>query len=512
MISFPDWVKGRRFEYKVMYVLNTHPGPRTLQETAELMGYKYKGFLTAYHTIDENNFNDDRIKKESIDDQIRLSLGQQAIDELQLLGEKKTPLKAIQTSFIKLMDGIAEEVYNPKTQTAEFCVCRNGKIEIKDKITVNNSIEVTPYNNKLLSDEVVRFPEYAKDYGNDQFLKLTVQDFIHRYLDISESYERIATYYVLLSWLYDNFLTLPYLRALGDSGSGKTRFLVTIGNLCYKPMFAGGASSTSPIFRIIDMFKGTLIIDEGDFKKSDETQDIIKILNCGYQQGMPVLRSDKNGNGYMPMSYQVYGPKILATKRKFADSALESRCLTEVMERDPREDIPTTLPSSFAKEAREIRNMLLMWRFKNYMERDLSKSPRIKGIELRLNEIIMPLMSIVDDEDLKSDIKMFSMGIGKQLIEDRGMSTDADILRAILRLEKEYSKEELTMKNIAEMYNTDIQKDADKISARKAGYFVKDRLRLERKRTGGVWKIVWDERKIERKMKQFGIEKEDELR
>ena len=60
-------------------------------------------------------------------------------------------------------------------------------------------------------------------------------------------------------------------------------------------------------------------------------------------------------------------------------------------------------------------------------------------------------------------------------------------------VEKTFAKALESMKNIAEMYNTDIPKDADKISARKAGYFVKERLRLERKRTGGVWKIVWND-------------------
>jgi CheY-like chemotaxis protein len=70
---------------------------------------------------------------------------------------------------------------------------------------------------------------------------------------------------VLFSWIYDDFNELPYLRVIGDAGSGKTRFLLTVGSLCYKPIFASGASTVSPLFRALDIFRGTLLIDEGDF-------------------------------------------------------------------------------------------------------------------------------------------------------------------------------------------------------------------------------------------------------
>lgn len=71
-------------------------------------------------------------------------------------------------------------------------------------------------------------------------------------MDVSPLFESIASYYVLLSWVYDSFNELPYLRLRGDPGSGKRRFLLTAGLLCYKRIFASGASTVSPLFRIID--------------------------------------------------------------------------------------------------------------------------------------------------------------------------------------------------------------------------------------------------------------------
>ena len=54
-----------------------------------------------------------------------------------------------------------------------------------------------------------------------------------------------------------------------------------MGSLCYKPIFASGASTVSPLFRILDSFRGTLIIDEDDFRFSDEKAEVVKILNNG---------------------------------------------------------------------------------------------------------------------------------------------------------------------------------------------------------------------------------------
>lgn len=58
------------------------------------------------------------------------------------------------------------------------------------------------------------------------------------------------------SLLYD-FNEWSYLRFMGDGGSDKTRFLLTTGSLCYKPKYPSGASTVSPLFRVLDMLKGT---------------------------------------------------------------------------------------------------------------------------------------------------------------------------------------------------------------------------------------------------------------
>src|SRR6267142_1432507 len=209
---------------------------------------------------------------------------------------------------------ILETGYQPTEKKTAFVVWREGEWKFESSISVDSFQRLVPYspNNNLIKNEVVLLPSEPEEYGSEEALLSEIQSFIHRYVDVSPLFEKIASYYVLFSWVYDGFNELPYLRVRGDPGSGKTRFLIIIGSLCYKPIFASGASTVSPIFRILDAFRGTLIIDEGDFRLSDERAEIVKILNNGNAKGFPVLRSEASKNKeFNPRAYTVFGPKIV---------------------------------------------------------------------------------------------------------------------------------------------------------------------------------------------------------
>ena len=75
---------------------------------------------------------------------------------------------------------------------------------------------------------------------------------------------------------------------------------------------------------------------------------------------MPVLRTMMNRQReFNPQAFQVFGPKIVATRSSYEDKGLESRFITEQMGgRRLRHDIPINLPATFTDEVRELRNKL----------------------------------------------------------------------------------------------------------------------------------------------------------
>jgi len=307
--------------------------------------------------------------------------------------------------------------------------------------------------------------------------------------------------------MYDRFNEVPYLRAIGDFGSGKSRFLQAIGSLCYKPVFTGGATTPSPIFRIINEVKGTLIIDEADFRFSDMTSEIVKILNTGYQKGMAVLRSEGKGT-FEVKAYDVYCPKIVATRETFSDKALESRFLVEEMGAGKlRSDVPRTLDEVFFLEAEHIRNKLLMWRLKNYFRPLEKRTEVIEGIHPRLNQIVIPLLTIIKDEAIRNHLKTFIIKYNNDLVADRGLSWESDIVFAILKLEYQTKGKEVTVKQITDEVNSEIDLSDETLQARKVGWYLRAKLQLKpyKTRKGFVLSFKENRKRLDMWKERFGI-------
>jgi hypothetical protein len=406
--------------------------------------------------------------------------------------------------------GLLEMVLDSEKNQTGFVLYHGSHWSFETELTIGPHKRLVPYSpdNNLIKNEVVLFPSQPEEYSSDEQLIRQVQSFIHRYVDVSPLYEKIASYYVLLSWVYDGFNELPYLRLRGDPGSGKTRFLLTVGSVCYKPMFASGASSVSPLFRIIDAFRGTLIIDEGDFRLSDEKAEIVKILNNGNARGFPVLRSEVTPQReFNPTAYTVFGPKLVATRGFFQDRALESRCITEEMgQQHLRSDVPISLLSDYKQEALAIRNKLLLFRFRNFHKRGPLESLVDRAIEPRLNQVFVPLLSIIEDERARGDLRELARKLSRELIEDRGMDMEAQVLE-IIRDMIAKGETRLLVKDITSRFTERHEADYERrITTKWVGHIIRKKLHLATQKSHGVFVIpLTEETKLGRLYEKYGI-------
>ena len=344
--------------------------------------------------------------------------------------------RTVPTVSAVLDDGsIVETVYDPADHVTRFVVCKGGESREVEYLDWPDGRRLVPISggNNLLTHHVVLLPERPDEFGSKAELLGRIESFIHRYVDLSRLFERIAAHYVLLSWLYDGLHEIPYLRVRGEPGSGKTRFLLTVGSLCYKPIFASGASTVSPIFRMLDLVRGTLVFDEADFRFSDEKAEVVKILNNGTTRGFPVLRAEQNQTTkeFNPTAFHVFGPKLVATRASFEDRALETRFISEQMAgRRLRRDIPIALTDEHASEARSLRNQLLSFRLQNYRTGLRPLEPDA-AVEPRVNQMFGPLLSVIDDESTRDAVRGLAAEYSGQTACDRSLDVEGQILEAI---------------------------------------------------------------------------------
>lgn len=411
-----------------------------------------------------------------------------------------------------LGDGsIVEMVHRADEHRTLFCIFKDGEARYEPNLLVKGE-RLVPYspNNNLITNEVVLLPSEPEEYESEDQLIVEIQAFLHRYVDVSPLFEKTAAYYVLFTWVYDSFNELPYLRLRGDMGSGKTRFLLTAGSLCYKPIFASGASTVSPLFRILDSFRGTLIVDEGDFRFSDEKAEVVKILNNGNARGFPVLRSESvRGREFDPRAYSVFGPKLIATRGYFQDRALESRCLTEEMGGHRlREDIPINLTADWKVEARQLRNKLLTFRFRNFGRRQVDPELVDRSIEPRLAQIFVPLLSVIEDAGAREALRELAHDYHRELVADRGMDMEAQVLEVIRDLLASSVDGRVSVKDIASWFADRHGEEYDKkVTAKWIGYVIRRKLQLKTQKSHGVFVLAPSEKpKLERLYEKYGVE------
>lgn len=394
--------------------------------------------------------------------------------------EKQETLFA--TSLINRNE-IVEMVFDKSTEKTSFLVW-NGTDITEVSEYERNGILYKPYpaTKNIIRNGTVTFASGASDYTDTAELVHDVQTFIRKYLTVSEEFEPIAVHYTLLSWVYDDFNELPYLRALGEYGHGKSRFLQVIGGLCYKQIAVGGAGSVSSAFRLLDEYRGTLVIDEADLNDSDTYNQLVKILNSGFQRGIPVTRArgDKNNN-FDVESFDVYGPKIIGARYHFKDDALESRILTEDMGFiEMRDDVETNTTDEFYEEMLTLRNKLLMYRFRNKGNMVLNKELIDKTIEPRLRQISLPLLSIIEDDESLKALQDYLREYNKVVKNDRTHSFTYQISEIICELIGQGYPP--TMQQIATKFNESTGY-GDSKSAKQIGFIVRKHLGLQTERT-----------------------------
>lgn len=434
------------------------------------------------------------------------------------------------STFYSQESGLAEMVYKPDELKTQFAIWKDNQIGYKHKIESSLGV-VRPLksDDDLVKLKFLKFASVVGDYGTEEELFLKIKEHIEKYVQLPSKFLTTTAVYIMMTWIYDQFHTIPYLRVIGSFGTGKTRFLGVVGSLCYKAMLGGGSTSVASVFRMIHEYQGSFVFDEADFKQSESWNEIIKILNSGHTRDFPVTRMEQVGTSgkFKVRVFYVFGPKILASRERFTDEALESRCLSQVLL--PRTDIkvPIHLPSIHEQEALNLRNKLLAFRFKHYgliadKQVEIGESLNLP----RMKQTILALACTADliDKKVLKTVIAFAKLYEEELIVRQSTTLEADVLICIGKFlnDKRYlkiQKDKIRVGDIAAEFNRrfgdeynlrmdSLETSVFKAKERKIGEIIK-KLGIKKGRDNkGVFIPATEKIKIKRIMERHGITKD----
>ena len=164
----------------------------------------------------------------------------------------------------------------------------------------------------------------------------TTAAFLRRYVVFANREQAdAAALWVGHTWVYDQFDVTPYLAIQSpEKRSGKTLLQDCIEIMVREPLATGGASLAA-IFRAVNEWHPTLLMDEVDAifnRKADNTEDLRGLLNSGYRRGRPYLRIVGEGKKMRVEKFETYAPKCLASIHSLPDT-IEDRSIVIHLQR-----------------------------------------------------------------------------------------------------------------------------------------------------------------------------------
>jgi len=166
-------------------------------------------------------------------------------------------------------------------------------------------------------------------------------------------YPAICVNFIFNSYFRDCFRYAPRMILSGSTQSGKTRLQNIQAGLCYRG-FATIKPTFASMFRLINNYQITPIIDEIQRLKGSPRDDLEDIFLSGDQQNRPIVRT--NMNTLKTESFNIYAPMIVSKKAGgYTPEDMENRSFSLKMIENRNKKIDPTLD---LKEIESIRNDL----------------------------------------------------------------------------------------------------------------------------------------------------------
>jgi len=134
---------------------------------------------------------------------------------------------------------------------------------------------------------------------------------IRQFIVLDAEQADAAALWCALTWFIDvvDVAPLAIINA-PEKSCGKTQLLTVLGRMSYRPLPASNASA-SALFRAVELWKPTILIDEADTFFRDNTE-LHGMVNAGYLRDGFVLRSEAVGDSFEPRMFSVFSAKALA--------------------------------------------------------------------------------------------------------------------------------------------------------------------------------------------------------
>lgn len=197
-----------------------------------------------------------------------------------------------------------------------------------------------------------------KESVSGEQLFSTIDTTIRSFLIAPDQTSRIMAIWSALTYLADDVDVFPILAFTSPTKrSGKTTALEITRRLSKKSIMASSITPAA-IFRTVDRFHPTLLIDEADtiFKESN---DLRTLINASFTRNSAIVVRVQ-GNDLEPRSFSSFSPKAIALIGQLPDTVADRSIILTMRRRKPEEEVER-LRADRDMGFSDIKSMIARW-------------------------------------------------------------------------------------------------------------------------------------------------------
>jgi hypothetical protein len=172
---------------------------------------------------------------------------------------------------------------------------------------------------------------------------------------------------------------------------GTSTLLELIMSLVRRPLPAANISSAA-VFRSIDSWKPTLLIDEADtFLNSNGNEEITGILNSGHNRSLAyVVRTQEIDGEHTPVRFSTFCPKVIAMIKAPADTIVDRSIVITLVRKLAIQRVDA-MPIDAVEQMKDTRRRILRWVADNLeaVKFDMEATPSMSNDRARQNWAVL---------------------------------------------------------------------------------------------------------------------------
>jgi hypothetical protein len=182
---------------------------------------------------------------------------------------------------------------------------------------------------------------------------------IQKYIVLPQGGLHALCLWCMGTYAFDDFHIFPKLIFHSpEKRCGKSTALDVVEAISNRSLFSSSISPAA-LFRVIEKYHPTLVIDEADTFIAGRNDELIGIINSGHAKNRAyVIRTV--GDDFEPKQFSTWSPQAFASIKRLQDTIMDRSIVIE-LRRKTAEEPTTRIPATLKEELSPLRQKLLRW-------------------------------------------------------------------------------------------------------------------------------------------------------